>query len=279
MADIIDDLPAAIERNTLEYWRAVCPHLPDAEFHDGPEATWFRSSVPFFPFNQIVRVSYASGDADAAIDHLLARFQSRGLPFCWNVGPASQPSDLAARLASRSPAHSSSMPGMAVDLSQPLVTPPSPAGLVIERVRDAAALDRWAQAYRDCFDLSESFVATLRNVYAGIGFQESAPFRHYVGLLDGAPVACSTMFIGAGACPERSRRVAALWHIATLPSKRKRGIGAALTLAPLRDAQALGHRFGVLYASDMGTPLYHRLGFREHFRIAQYGWQYEGPGV
>lgn len=279
MPGTIGDIAAASEANTLAFWRAVAPHLPGGELHDGPDATWFQSSVPFFPFNQVVRASFAPGEADAAVDAVVARFRSHGLPFCWNVGPASQPLDLASRLESRSPARSSSMPAMAIDLSQSLEAAAPPAALVIERVRDDAALDRWARAYRDGFDLQERFVATLRDAYAALGFADDGPFCHYVGLLDGAPVACSTMFLDAGACPERSRRVAALWHIATLPDQRKRGIGAALTLQPLIDAQALGSTIGVLYASEMGTPLYRRLGFREHFRLVQFGWQYEGQGV
>lgn len=270
MSDTLTDA-AAIEHNSLAFWRTVCPHLPDAEFHDGPQATWFLTSAPFFPFNQILRVSFAPGEADAAIDGLLARFRSRSLPFCWNVGPASRPPDLATRLQAHSPADGSSMPAMALDLSQPLDEPARPDGLVVERVHDAAALDRWAQAYRDGFDLSERFVGTLRDAYAAIGCDDSAPFRHYIGFLEGAPVACSTMFLDGSA--------AALWHIATLPKARKRGIGAAMTLQPIRDAHALGHRLAVLYASDMGAPVYRRLGFREHFRLSQYGWQYEGQAL
>ncbi len=281
MSDTLNDAAAgaAIEGNSLAFWRAVCPHLPDAEFHDGPQGTWFLTSAPYFPFNQVLRVSFAPGEADAAIDRLLARFRSHRLPFCWNVGPASLPPDLVTRLQARSPAGSNSMPAMALDLSQPLEELAQPDGLVIERVRDAAALDRWAQAYRYGFDLSERFVGTLRDAYAAIGFDDDGPFRHYVGLLDRAPVACSTMFLDVGACPERSRGVAALWHIATLPQARKRGIGAAMTLQPVRDARALSYRLAVLYASEMGAPVYRRLGFREHFRIAQYGWQYESQAL
>jgi ribosomal protein S18 acetylase RimI-like enzyme len=259
------DVAVAIERSTLEFWRTVCPHLPNVELYDEADATWFTTGIPFFPFNQVLRVSFPPEAADGAIDDLLARFAAYGVPFCWNVGAGSQPPDLAARLEARSPVRAHTMPAMALDLTQPLEQPAPPDGLAIEPVRDARSLDRWARAYTDGFGLPDGFSDVLRDAYAQLGFDGDAPFRHYLGLLAGAPVACSTMFLAGG--------VADLWHIGTLPEFRRRGIGAAMTLQPLYHAQALGQRLAVLYASEMGAPIYYRLGFREHARLPQYGWQ------
>lgn len=264
---IASDVAVAIERSTLEFWRAVCPHLPNVELYDEADATWFTTGIPFFPFNQVLRVSFSPEAADSAIDDLLARFAAGGAPFCWNVGESSQPPDLAARLEARSPTRSSTMPAMALDLTQSLAQPAAHDGFAIEPVRDTHSLDRWARAYTDGFGLPDGFSGVLRDAYAKLGFDGDAPFRHYLGLLEGVPVACSTMFLACG--------VADLWHIGTLPEFRRRGFGAAMTLQPLYDAQALGQHLAVLYASEMGVPVYYRLGFREHARLAQYGWQLE----
>jgi GNAT superfamily N-acetyltransferase len=134
-------------------------------------------------------------------------------------------------------------------------------------VRDAAAFERWARAYNDGFGLPDGFVDALGGVYARIGFADDAPFRHYAGLLHGEAVACSTMFLDG--------KVAGLWHITTLERARRRGIGAAMTIAPLADARGLGYSTAILYASEMGEPLYQRLGFRELLRLYQYGWQFD----
>jgi ribosomal protein S18 acetylase RimI-like enzyme len=259
-----DEAVAAIDANFLEYWRTVCRHLPTAELHDGPDAVWFVTGIPFFPFNQVLRATFRPEAADARIDALLAQLHARRVPFCWNVPPTSRPADLAARLDARQHERTNDMPAMTLDLARPLDGPAPPERLAVTRVRDAAGLGQWATAYRDAFGLPQAFVDALGGAYAGIGFADDAPFRHYVGLLDGEPVACSTVFFHDG--------VAALWHIATLPAHRRRGIGAALTVAPLRDARELGCRTAALFASEMGAPLYERLGFRERFRLIQFGW-------
>ena len=63
--------------------------------------------------------------------------------------------------------------------------------------------------------------------------------------------------------------------VATLPEARRQGLGTALTLAPLRDARALGYRFATLQASKMGVGVYRRLGFWEQFKVGMYAWSPE----
>jgi hypothetical protein len=45
--------------------------------------------------------------------------------------------------------------------------------------------------------------------------------------------------------------------------------------APLREARAAGYRVGTLQASEMGFPVYRRLGFQEVCTFGLYLW----PGV
>jgi GNAT superfamily N-acetyltransferase len=62
--------------------------------------------------------------------------------------------------------------------------------------------------------------------------------------------------------------------VGTIPSARGLGIGAAITLKPLLDARAQGYRYGVLFATEMGQPVYERIGFRVvPGRINRYLWR------
>ena len=100
-------------------------------------------------------------------------------------------------------------------------------------------------------------------MYRRLGFEGS--WRHYLGRLAGEPVATATTFFGAG--------VAGIYFVCTVERARRRGIGAGVTLAALREARDLGYTISVLGSSEMGYPVYRRLGFEEYCRIGLYEWR------
>ena len=64
--------------------------------------------------------------------------------------------------------------------------------------------------------------------------------------------------------------MAGIYDVATLPKARGRGIGSALTLAPLLDARQAGYRVGVLQSSEMGYGVYQKMGFQHLCQIENY---------
>ena len=78
----------------------------------------------------------------------------------------------------------------------------------------------------------------------------------------GRPVAASSLVPGRG--------VAGVYCVATLPEARGRGLGTALTVLPLLEAREMGFHTGVLQSSDMGYPIYQKIGFRTTCLIDHY---------
>jgi GNAT superfamily N-acetyltransferase len=173
-----------------------------------------------------------------------------------------RPSDLGERLVAHGFEYGGDDIGMAVHLSELPEEMPTPEGFVIERVRDEAGLAAWIEALGLGFGEGPVEAEWAGEMYRRLGFEGS--WRHYVGMWSGEPVATATSFIGAG--------VAGIYFVCTVERARRRGIGAAITLVALRGARDLGYSVGVLGSSEMGFPVYRRLGFEEYCRIGLYEW-------
>ena len=84
----------------------------------------------------------------------------------------------------------------------------------------------------------------------------------YVGYVDGDPVVSGMGW--------RTGRTVGIYSIATIESVRRRGYGAAMTARVVADGVVAGCDVAALQASEMGRPIYERLGFRTVVRYAAY---------
>lgn len=80
--------------------------------------------------------------------------------------------------------------------------------------------------------------------------------KYFVAEHNGRMVATSLIYLHDG--------LAGIYGVSTLPEHRGKGLAAHLTAQPLRDAWERGYTTGILQASEMGAPVYERIGFRTH---------------
>ncbi|USN99236.1 MAG: GNAT family N-acetyltransferase [Phycisphaeraceae bacterium] len=118
--------------------------------------------------------------------------------------------------------------------------------------------DAWAHAVSDGYGLPLAVGALLGVDRAAARAPGAA--RYYAAEHDGRMVATSLVFLHDG--------FAGIYGVATLPEHRGKGLGAHLTAEPLRSAWDLGYTTGLLQASEMGAPVYTRIGFRTHGHMA-----------
>ncbi len=128
-------------------------------------------------------------------------------------------------------------------------------GLEIRAVGDEASARDWESTLVHGFPLPE-----LQPYRPGCLLGGRAPdvdgWRHWVGYLDGEPVACASAYV--------TPTHVDVEFVATLATARGRGIGRALTATA---TSAAVHRPAMLLASDAGRSLYERLGYRAILRF------------
>ena len=131
---------------------------------------------------------------------------------------------------------------------EPRPIPPPLDDLSIERVRHETWGD-FLDATMEGFDMSREMVEKL----FGPGLLDDDRVRPFVAKLDGRVVATSMSI--------RTDATVGIYSIATVPEARGRGIGTAMTWHLIADADP-GWDVAVLQASDIGRPVYERMGFK-----------------
>ncbi len=258
------DPARAVEKNAEEFLLALGRAAGANERDDG-RVRWVIGEIPIDYHNCVVHADLSAEEADGVIAESLERFAACGSPGSWHVGPSMRPADIGERLIARGFSYGGDDVGMAVELSALPRNVPAPEGLEIERVRDEDGLLAWEDVLGQGFGEGPREAAWVAQMYRRIGLGDDVPWRHYLGRLGGTPIATATLFLAAG--------VAGIYFVCTTEEVRRRGIGAAITLAPLLAAQEAGFRLGVLGASELGYPVYRRLGFEEHCKIELYEWR------
>lgn len=129
------------------------------------------------------------------------------------------------------------------------VPPPAmPAELRIHEVVDQPGLEVFERTLVDAYPMPD-----LQPYRWGRFYDErvlGGPTRLWIGFVDGQPVATSAAHVAAG--------VNNVEMIATVAGCRGRGYGAALTWAATTADPSLP---SILIASDLGRPVYERLGY------------------
>jgi GNAT superfamily N-acetyltransferase len=211
-------------------------------------------------FNRVTRTRLTPEKADQRIMDTIEMYSSKGKGFTWMISPKDTPNDLSARLEKVGMKRDEG-PGMATELSQ-MRQPPAPKGLNIERVEGKDRLELFCDIMIRGYPLPDTIADDWKNMMVRMGVDDS--LRHYIGHLDGEPVATSTILLSDG--------VAGLYMVATLPEARGKGVGSHMTIHPFKVAEREGYRFGILHSTKMGYSVYRKLGFRDSCKMISYEW-------
>lgn len=257
---LTDTSPQALMRanreNFASFGRAMVRVLPEARLRDEDGLLAYTCGLPSAMLNGVGCSDLDPFKAGDQIAQVLTMLRKRGNPAMWMVWSIDRPPDLAARLEAAGLKPFSESPCMGMALSDLPAREPLPTGLEIRQVRSAREMEAFLTVMAEVFQLDAASKEGFRLVLWPDATNPEATNRHYLGLWEGQPVATASAIYAAG--------VVGLYSISTRVGYRGRGIGHALTLAPLYDAQQGGYHAATLQSSTLGKSVYERLGFVTH---------------
>jgi len=244
MAD--PELAAAVDENYFASFRIMC-EAARKPVHESGGVLSCATGAPV-AFLNIAFVTRQLERPEAALRESMAFFDGLGLPFVVRIREGVDPA--AERAAERlGMPYSDTVPGMALPSIPP--PPPVPAGLEIRTVGRGIDIPRFQGVIAEGFEMP---IDLARQLFIEDVLVGAPGIEAYLGFADGLPVATSTLV--------RTGAVAGVYNVATLDSHRRRGIGEAMTWYAVQRGAEMGCVIGALQASEMGQPVYERMGFR-----------------
>ncbi len=251
-----------VEANLVELFRYQ-GLSPEIELTERPGLTWLLSRSPAPFANLVCRAELEPREVDRRVEEVIDFFRNHGSPLRWIRGPNARPENLDEILESHGFLLVGESPGMVLELRD-LDENTKSFPLVVKPVRDVETLELCKTPMQLGHSMAEPAAEFMLRTFASLGFDEDMPWRLYVGLHRGEPVAVAGSFLGATAFGIHS--------VATVPEVRGRGLGTAITLVALEDARRAGYRRAVLRSTTAAQNLYRRLGFRERSVFRDYVW-------
>jgi GNAT superfamily N-acetyltransferase len=256
VASVPEDLLRRCHENIVEAFRSISRSFPDGYIEEEPGVVRIATPNRGPTFN-VMYVTQPPVDAASVIDRSASFMARRGVSK-WRLeafpgtGPAVAQAALAAGLHPYN-----DMPGMIL-LSTPVRAPPPPSEL---KMRAATNRPLWETMVK--VGIRGLGGEPPENSEEAYPFNLSQILRGHVGFVGKRPVATSFSLAYHGVC--------GVYFVATLPEERGKGYGTALTWRAVVGARREGCRASFLQASDMGVPVYERMGYRRVCSYARWG--------
>jgi len=249
-----DDLAAAADANYVESTRIFaeqCCATGASSRLNGLLLTSTGTGVEW------LNIAFAAGsvaEAEADLSEAASYYRGLGVPWLLRVPEGAAPA-FGRAVAACGLRYTDDVPGMVL-APIPAAIPEPP--IEIRPVADADDVAAFARLLGDAFGLAPG---DARSVFSD-RMLAARGLSAYLGYLDGEPVATSMLI--------PTDDVAGVWAISTAEAARRRGIGEAVTWHAVERGRELGCTMASLQASEMGQPVYERMGFRTVSRYRTY---------
>jgi GNAT superfamily N-acetyltransferase len=255
------ELIRAIETTYYEAITDLCTGVPGIFLRREPDMTIYSTGLPMALLNGVLGPKFNASNLSKRAEVAMSHFKDARLPMRWVLGPSSTPPELDGFLLRQGLVSELTTPGMAIDL-RTVNRGPLPSGLEIRPVEDMESLENCCDISAEVFEVPEHIRGSWGDLIRSYGIGPTR--RWFLGHLDGRPVSTSFLVLHGD--------VAGIYMVATLKEARGKGVGSAMTHEPLLPAKDAGYDVAVLEASELGLPVYERLGFRKLCEFRTFTW-------
>jgi len=204
-------------------------------------------------WNSFWGANFTEQEVKEKVSTLISQAKRKNIPFMWGVGALSKPYNLGDYIVKAGLIKHES-PGMYLNLTEIDETKYQVAldqsKIKIERVSNPKEEEQWSDICSTAFGMEKIKDEVGRIWRVIFKFCDS-----YLATIEGKPVGASLVLYGSG--------VAGIYCVAVCSEYRNRGIGKAITMAPLLQAKKKGYEISVLTASQLGFSVYSKIGFKE----------------
>lgn len=248
---------AAVEDNLLTFMGGLA-ELDLFEREPDPDVTTWYCEVAFPLLNGIIGAHFDPAEARERAHRLLASFMARGRPILWWTTPSTSSPELEETLLDAG-LQRSALPGMHLRLDAPVPVPDVGVEVAVTTPESlATAVDAMCDAFGDPDHARPMMHEAFRR------FDRPDRLVNVLAWCDGEPAGAGSLWVDGA--------TAGLYNIATREGFRGRGIGSAVTATLMEHGRSRGCTEAILHASEVGLPVYERLGFETVCTVGQFTW-------
>ena len=233
---------------------------PNSEFSVENDVSIFFMGINHPMMNIVCNANFSEQEVEEKVNIIIDQIKRKKIPFIWFVGALSKPYNLGEYLVKEDLMKIES-PKMYLNLKeineikyQKVV---DQSNIKVTSVSNPKEEEQWIGVCVASFDLDgiRDDAGRVWNLY--FKFCDA-----YIATLEGKAVGASMVFYGAG--------VVGIYNVGVCPEYRNRGIGTAITMAPLLQAKKMGYEISILVSSELGFKVYSQIGYKECCKFGQY---------
>jgi len=251
----------ASEFNLIEFAQTY-GQIADGEYFKNPSIKWSYTGRKIL--NRTFNLNSDEQEIDSLIQKVIQEFKIREAPFIWIVGPSTSPKNAGEYLIRNGLELRYIWSGMEASTKDLKTHGCNDNEIKIREAEDENHIREYITVANKGLGLGFDLNDALRIVFQQKEHNKSSLF-YFLAYYRDSPVSSAAIYIDPN-------NVAGLYFVATLPEFRRKGFASQLLLHVIRFIQGKGCQRVVLHASEMGEPLYQKLGFEKFCEYRVYGW-------